>query len=363
LIKLYFPQAIYGAHLHERLVSADLSISGNRIYLYPAAYPDFQASIDDIQLMAGSSTLSGITVGTTDILAYEYALPDQVMDQPVQIWCRGSFLGRLHLQNRHPVHKVFLTAATLFKDDYAQLETWVDYHASLGFERFVLYYNGLLDALIPELFQSKLLRAQDLLLIAWPYSYWVEGQDLGAEGLIAQHGANADLSKSIFDWHHAQQIMLNHALIYLRGSTDYLAFFDVDEYFMFFEKRNIADFVRDNGRDIYIFQSRWAEVVSQRVPSIGDSAAFFASQQIVVAPNWEPFPSRTKYIARPEVVLSTGAHTPKIILQDASTVKVATELAGIFHFHAFSGKADRRILINPEGKWISCPYPAKLPIS
>lgn len=357
MLHVHLPQALYGQHAHERLISADCTRSGQTVFLYPAHYPDFAAPIEAVTLRCGGHVLTGQVLGAPETLAYAFTLPDGVgPDVAAEVWLADRFAGRVVPRALPVGRKATLTAATLFKNDYTQLETWVDYHAPLGFERFVLYFNGELARILPEVAACAALRDRDVLLVPWPYAYWAEGLGLGAEGLIAVHGAQADLSQRGRDWHHAQQLMLNHALVSLRGTTEYLGFFDLDEYFRpAAGVRSLADLCRHNGQDVYIFQSRWAELPGGEVPSWGDDRAFFARHPVLAAPEWVPFPSRTKYIARPECIASTGAHVPKATVAGTRMVKVEPEIMGLYHFHCFSGKAPRRNLITPGGAWAEVP--------
>lgn len=357
MLNVHLPQPLYGQHTHERLITADCTRAGQTVHLYPAHYPDFAAPVDAVTLRVGGQILKAEVVGAPETLAYAYTLPQSVAPETaVEIWLHDQFAGRVVPRALPLTRKVTLTAATLFKNDYTQLETWVDYHAALGFERFVLYFNGELARILPEVAACAALRDRDVLLVPWPFAYWAEGLGLGAEGLIAVHGAQADLSQRGRDWHHAQQLMLNHALVVLRGTTDYLCFFDLDEYFRpATGVHSLADLCRHHGQDVYIFQSRWAELPGSEVPAWGDDRHFFDRHPVLAAPEWVPFPSRTKYIARPECIASTGAHVPKATMAGTRMVKVEPEVVGLYHFHCFSGKAPRRNLITPGGVWAEVP--------
>lgn len=172
-------------------------------------------------------------------------------------------------------------------------------------------------------------------------------------GLVAAHGEQADLSNCQPDWHHAQQVMLNHALLLLPGTTDYVGFFDLDEYFRMEQPgTGLVDMLRHGNDDLYVFQSRWAELPSQHLPTLEDGTEFFEDKEVVVTTEWMPFPYFTKYIARPENILGTGAHVPKCTSPGTRAVPIEPEIAGIYHFHSFSGKASRRNIVNPNGEWM-----------
>ncbi len=350
MLNIYLPQTVLGNHASERVVAADLVRVGRLVYLFVAHYPDFATVGANIELRQGDLILAGQPVGQPETMALCFELPPACTDFTFNVYREGAFCGRAEAQSHQPAHKVLLTAATLFKGDYAQVRTWMDYHAALGFERFILYYNGKLDAILPELLHQQAILDKDVLLVQWPFSYWVQGLGLGVEGLLAERGDQADLSERPRDWHHAQQVMLNHALVLLSGSTEYLGFFDLDEYFRLDGGVSLPDLVRVNDQDVYIFQSRWAELPSAHVPGLDDGADFFDHEEIHVS-DWVPFPHRAKYIARPGHILGTGAHVPKATVAGTKIVKVDTSVAGLYHFHCFSGKAPRRSFVNPTGEW------------
>lgn len=350
MLRIHVPQPVYAPHPHERLITPDLCRLDDRVHLFPAVYPDFAAPRPLLSLKQDGQPLDGQDIWTGDPIAHEYTL-NAPHDQ-LEIAIGGRELGVYRMSRRPELEPVYLTAATLFKDDLAQLASWIDFHAHHGVNRFVLYYNGTLDGILPRLSQRADLLQHDLLLIPWPYSYWVDGAPLGNEALLAQHGDGTDISTVRLNWHHAQHLMLNHALIFLRGTTEYIGFFDLDEYFSVQSGDRLCDFIRAHGQDVYIFQSRWSELSSNRVPGWADDGRFLAHEAIVAASQWEPFPHRTKYIARLDQVYSTRVHYPRLTRAAARTAVVQPELASLYHFHCFSGKAPRRGFVNPGGEWV-----------
>lgn len=352
MLNIYLPQPIYAPHAYERLISADLFIKESHLHLFPAYYPDFKAHFSKLEIRHMGNTLKGEAIWQPDVIAYQYNISTDTTPPLLDIQLTGNYTGTFRAQQAPRLSKVFLTAATLFKDDYTQLEAWVDYHAAQGFERFVLYYNGCISTILPDLLKSKSLNTRDIVLIQWPYSYWVEGAPLGNEGLLARHGDDTDISQVRPDYHHAQHLMLNHVLLLLSGTTEYVGLFDLDEYFKARPGLRITELIKSYQNDIYIFQSRWAELRSKRVPGWGDHQFFFASEEMDAAADWEPYPHRSKYIGRLEALKSLGVHSPRTISDGARAALVPPELAGIYHFHCFSGKASRRDFVNPSKQWV-----------
>ena len=355
MLRVYIPQVLALDNPCERLICADVTRHRNAVFVHVFKYPDFEVRASAIDLSLGDRRYKGTPYGAPDTVAIEFDIAEAFADRQFVVRMDGKIRGRITPQAYEPEKPVFLTAATLFRRDYAQLATWIDYHQRLGFQRFVLYYNGKVDKILPELQAQPAVQSRDVLLVQWPFSYWVEGLGLGPEGLLAIHGESADLSQRRMDWHHAQQLMLNHALLFLRGSTTYVGFFDLDEYFRLESPGRLIDILNPARIDAYTFQSRWAELQSNRVPGLTDGADFFTREQVLASPAWMPFPHYTKTIYKPELFVCVGAHIPKVALAGTRLARVSTSLAGLYHFHYFSGKASRRNRVNPTGQWISIP--------
>ena len=353
MINIHVPQALYRPGSHERLMTADVIRSGQYVYLFNLDYPEVYDT-SNLEIRHQGKTLQKVSDNFKNHLAQKFLAPDDMPDeQHLEIWDGDIFVGAGKSRRIPLKTKVKLSAATLFKNDYPQLKCWIDYHIKLGFERFILYYNGPISDIIPEIIDSRLAEKADVLLVPWPYTYWVDGTDMGPEGLIAKFGDYAPLKAGQKDWHHAQQLMLNHALITLQDTTEFLGFFDLDEYFRPNNpNQSVLSFCQNHQQDIYIFLSRWSELHDNATPKLGDDSNFLREHKILAAPEWVPFPARTKYIGRPEKILQTGAHTPKSVANGTKMVKVDCEAIGIYHFHSFSGKASRRNIVTPGGEWI-----------
>ena len=289
-----------------------------------------------IDLSLGDKRYKGTPYGAPDTVAIEFDIAEAFADRQFEVRMDGKIRGRITPQAYEPEKPVFLTAATLFRRDYAQLATWIDYHQRLGFQRFVLYYNGKVDEILPELQAQPAVQSGDVLLVQWPFSYWVQGLGLGPEGLLAIHGESADLSQRRMDWHHAQQRAHAKSMLYCScvaaEEATYVGFFDPDEYFRLESPGRLIDILNPARIDAYTFQSRWAELQSNRVPGLTDGAHFFTREQVLASPAWMPFPHYTKTIYKPELFVCVGAHIPKVALAGTRLARVSTSLAGLYHF-------------------------------
>jgi hypothetical protein len=356
MLRAYYPQFLLGEHRYERLICADVTRYGHIVFVHVITYPDFRIDASAIELGVGDTRFKGTAYGVPDTLAIAFDIPKALPDRTFELRVDGVARGRVTPRAFEPDEPVFLTAATLFKRDFRQVRAWIEYHQRLGFQRFVLYYNGKVDEILPELQAQPAIQAHDVMIVQWPFSYWMDGLPLGVEGWRATHGESADPARQGRDWHHAQQLMLNHALLFLRGTTTYVGFFDLDEYFRLESSGRLIDILDPAKFDAYTFQSRWAELQSDRVPGLTNGADFFQSETVVASPAWMPFPHHTKTIYKPEKWLCVGAHIPKAALAGSRLAQVPVTLAGLYHFHSFSGKASRRKMVNPSGHWVSIPH-------
>lgn len=354
MINIHVPKAIYRPGTHERLVTADVVCSDRHVCLFHADYPEATHQTNQLGIRLRGQRLHKARDALTDLLAQRLLLPTDMTDgEHLEIWDGDVFVGGAKTRRMPLQTKVTLTGATLFKDDYPQLECWIDYHVELGFERFILYYIGCVSKIAPEIISSGIANRTEILLVPWPYSYWVDDMEMGPEGLIAKFGDSAPLKVGQTDWHHAQQLMLNHSLTLLQGSTDFLGFFDLDEYFRpSHAKQSLLKFCQDHQQNIYIFQSRWSELHNDATPRFGDDRHFLRQHKVLAAPERVPFPARTKYIGRPEKILKTGAHVPKAIAAETKMTKFDSDAFGIYRFHSFSSQASTKNIITTGGEWM-----------
>ena len=323
-LNILIPQSIYLESHCERLITADVLRIDNSVYLFMMSdYPDTVIDIDRIVLKGPdglivtgrievSSHLEALhTMSGVNVLAFD--LPPDYDRYFMNVYLADVYIGRISLCNSKLKSKASLTAATLFKNDYATLRAWVEYHSLLGFDRFVLYYNGYLGDILHQITAFPTILEKDIVLVQWPYSYWL---DCHPENKIQ---------------HHAQVLMLSHALMYLKETTEYLSFIDLDEYFVLPFNSNIFEFVQKLQKDVYVFQSRWAETT--KIPSLDDGCDFFCNEKVEVDKVWLEFPHRTKFIANPKAIITTNMHFPYRIIPNAEMVTVNASSGGIYHFY------------------------------
>ena len=343
-INIFIPQSIYLESEYDRLLAADVLRIDDTVYIFMMSeYPDIKLDPEAIRIKGGGLNLKGrIHLSShqdearnrNGVHVVAFDLPPEATNKSMNMYYGDTYLGRISLRKTIYGPKSQLTAATLFKNDYENLRAWVEYHYLLGFDSFVLYYNGCLNDVLEKLSECTFLAGKNLLFIQWPYSYWLDG--LPEDSLIS---------------HHAQVLMLSHALVFLKDTTDYLCFFDLDEYFVIPGHKNILDFIHDDPHDCYIFQSRWAKTAGNG-PTLADGMNFFKTKKVSVDHQWVDFPYRCKYIAKPEIVVSTNMHYPFRVTSGAQILWVENSRGGIYHFHSFTNNPMRGTFCPPSNEWI-----------
>lgn len=349
-VNVLIPQTVYLESPYERLLAADIFRKGDSIYFFVISqYPDSSLDINKIRITGAEGlSLYGRPVGGSDSdlvtpgavkygsMLLVFDLPPGCTPGPMNIYADDVYYGRFTPKDFGFQTKSRLTAATLFLGDFETMRAWVEYHALLGFDRFVLYYNGFLHDIMARVSEIPSLAGFDILFVQWPYSYWLEGAPPGHPPA---------------SFHHAQILMLSHALIYLRDVTDYVAFFDLDEYFEIHGERSVLGFVERHQKDGYIFQSRWAETAAN-MPSLRDGAEYFQAVKVSVARQCVEFPHRTKYIGRPERIISTSAHYPFRTTPGTVLVRIDPAIGSLYHFHAFTNNPVRGDIGVSPGDWV-----------
>ncbi len=231
---------------------------------------------------------------------------------------------------------------TLFKDDYQAIPAWVSWYSNLGFDGFILYYNGKLDAIREFLSDHLAGLSVNLMFVEWDVSYWSWYESEHPATRIEMHLR-----------HHAQPLMQNHALYLSKSRFKNIAFFDLDEYLIAPDIcRHLTELA--SGLDTVIFESRWAELrplkrdkpfsaadLQLNLDKFNGKASWlpnFFGFEVFVDSNNVSFPSRTKYISNLDKLAIAGVHLPHVFVSSEQG-RVALERQNFFlHFHNFTGK-------------------------
>jgi len=134
----------------------------------------------------------------------------------------------------------FLCLTTLFKDDYNLFPNFYNYYKRQGVQHFFMYYNGLLNNKIKEIFNYT-----DVTLIEWNFRYWNP--------------------KKYKYHHHAQLGQMHHALYkYGKDNYEYMIFNDLDEY-LFIPNIKLVEYIKLNTNiNVFGFKNIWAKTKSKQ---------------------------------------------------------------------------------------------------
>jgi len=196
---------------------------------------------------------------------------------------------------REHVPRSRLSLMTLFKDDYRLLPEFIGYYTNLGVDNFYLYFNGPLKRIDWD-FLRACAKTRDIgvQLVEWDIPYW---WNLGTS-------PNKGIYESWGYQHHAQPMAMNHHLHFVRGSSDYTLFVDLDEYV--FTPKATLDRCLEAKPGFVVFQSWWTSF-SEPVPY--ESFSISEDRELLVAETGEGR-ARVKSLVKPEVVDLMGIHMP-----------------------------------------------------
>lgn len=119
---------------------------------------------------------------------------------------------------------------TLFKDENHLLEPWIDHYMKFGFNRFVIYNNGIDTSYYDYLINKY---GNQILFVEWEYQYFYDETKMSAQ--ITQQ---------------------NHAL-YLFKDAYWIGMFDLDEYMISFDDELLE-----------MSEKKWSNVSSLSIQSI-----------------------------------------------------------------------------------------------
>lgn len=104
--------------------------------------------------------------------------------------------------------RYYLTAYTMIKNVCAQLEEWLEYHRLVGFEHFFLYDNNSSDC--TRVVLKRYVRNNIVTVVHWPF-----------QPIPGIH------------WNSVQSASMRHALKTFGPYSEWMGYFDVDEFFQY----------------------------------------------------------------------------------------------------------------------------------
>lgn len=190
--------------------------------------------------------------------------------------------------------------ATLFKDDYDQIDDFVKYYRKQGVEKFYLYYNG------PEL-PNDLPQGSDIYYNTWDFQYW-------------NHTDWYNWSKG---WtHNAQASFITMIQIKYLKDHNWLGLIDLDEWIYPVKTNTILEALQSNNKSqVVMVQNYWAIRNNQEIK--------YHTKPL----SWE---TRTKCFYNGDKFQGwCGIHAPK----NCSSVNKNTDL---LMFHLIYGEEERK---------------------
>ena len=211
-----------------------------------------------------------------------------------------------------------IAITTLFKDDYALFPIFYNYYMKQGISHFYMYYNGILNDDIRDVFKLP-----NVTLIEWNFRYW---------------------NPNSFKFrHHAQCGQMGNALHkYGKDKHEYMIFCDLDEY-MYVKGKTLKEFIFETNKDCYMFLNKWSKTIDGKIPDKFPN-------KFIAAKNSYPNNRRSKCIYKTKKINSLYIHFPPKHLN--LNFFICNEGA-LFHFLQWSNP--NRSSQNPEhnkGNWI-----------
>jgi len=206
--------------------------------------------------------------------------------------------------------KGYLAITTLFKDDYHLFPIFYNYYMKQGVDHFYMYYNGIIDNKIKNMFDYD-----NVTLIEWNFRYW-----------------NYKKYKYI---HHAQIGQLHDALHkYGKNNYDYMIFCDLDEYF-YVKNKNLKLYIqkkKNKDIDIFGFCNKWAITLNDKIPENELPSTILINDQTL------NYPNRSKNIYKLDNINLIGIHHAYLY----QNYNIKNNLI-MFHFYKWGSKSRKNI--------------------
>ena len=206
-----------------------------------------------------------------------------------------------------------MTLTTLFKNDYNLFDSFYNYYSNQGVEHFYMYYNGILNENIRNIFENK----KNVTLIEWNFKYW---NDTSCEFR-----------------HHAQMGQIHHAIYrYGKNVSEYMIFCDLDEY-MLSPNIKLIEMLNSN-YDTYKFCNIFSELLddSKKITELPNK--FKVSKKC-------KFNSRSKCIHKLDSIVTINIHYGCKFLTSSPKV-IESYNNCLFHFYRLGSKKDRKFECN-----------------
>lgn len=219
---------------------------------------------------------------------------------------------------------------TLVKNDWQLIPLWVDYYERLGYDSFLIYYNGYISDIGEELYTHLKSKAK-VFLVEWPYAYYSQ-----------YYHPNPAFEYPTWHRTHAQTLSLNHALYLAKSYFDTITYLDLDEFVVEIggTMTDKLAYIKKN-KGVYQLESRWAELREGKelapLPKVNNNNTYFLNKSIYGKLTPQKFPDRSKYICTPDSVDLAGVHYPIVVKNESTSEIIPFSELSMFHFHNLSG--------------------------
>ena len=225
---------------------------GGRLILVSTYYPDVMFDFSEVEV-----TLDGLRLERFEEIGYNELEPSRAIIYPLTdvpprgrhelvVRYRGESTTRSIAPDADPDRRRF-AVATLFKDDFGNLETFYRYHKRQGFERFYFFYNGPLANV-----RRHLPEADDIVYGEWDFAYWLDSTSVAFRSGLVDFQARRNT-------HHAQAAFLTLVRHRFLADCSFLALIDLDE-FLAVEQDTVRTFVERTDAISLTARSHWTEV-------------------------------------------------------------------------------------------------------
>ncbi len=228
----------------DRFLFSDVFIAdsdaGRNLIFISTYYPDMEFDFGEVAVTLDRTRLSLFEDNGRDEVEPMRAIIYPIGRLPYQasynleVQYRGQRVS-MRINNEPPPDERKFALATLFKDDFEQVETCYRYYKQQGVEHFYLFFNGRLSRLSKPLFS-----APDITYGEWNYRYWI---DAGSKQ------------------HHAQSMFLTLMRYRFLPRSSYMALVDLDELMAVRGKNmTLRDYIYQADEESVTAPMYWAEV-------------------------------------------------------------------------------------------------------
>ena len=331
---------------YPRFLFSDIFISKNTIGIISIIYPDVNINLEDIKCIVNLNDSIEFKFNKSIIhrkyesSVYAYIDDHRIMDI---VNNNKSLDVSIEYQNQKNNYKLEsqlkmnynLVFTTLFKDDSYLLPLWIEYYLLLGVEHFIVYYNKKINKDLTNLIDNYL-KNNKVTLVEWDFVHKLpEIQNLAKD-------VNLIDEKLKINYHHSQPMSMAHCLHKFGEISNWIGYFDLDEYVILKETSSLTNILKEYKRDKTVsikFECRWASLKDCEISKEGYlKTEIFNRYNTFRKIQTEGDFYRTKCIVNPDNVIVCGVHRVKKYDKKKYTEHLLNNKNSYFiHFYNFSG--------------------------